>query len=578
MVRALQDHRMKRIVFASVMGILAIVLEIGSCGALVPGGVRIIAPRTALCEGGTLTIHAKITAPSSHGTARPGGVKIWPYVNGKRWGAAETTDRNGRATLMLPLPNPGLARIQVRAKPQVKPPAADWVSNTIKVHVKPRRFAAPFGRRHLVGMEYEPWFTPLNADWSTAEAVPLLGKYLSTNTSVIRQHAIWLDKMGINYILIDWSNNLWGKTNFKERPPGSRQIIHATTVLFRTYARMRREGIPTPRITLLLGLINGPPTTTGAVNEEMQWVRKHYIENPAFRGLWLNDRKKPLIVIFNGAGPGYMVGKPPISHRYFTVRWMSSQFQNNPQLARAGYWSWMDGSIAPIPTYNRGHCEALTITPAFFSAGGWLGTQAQARLNGTTYLREFDTALKYRPHFLTICQWNEFAGQSIGHGYGPKHDVYVDCYNLHLNNDIEPTSLTACAYRGCGGWGFYYLNLTRAMINLYRQKQPHTTILAIGLPHREQFIHSRSLLVRWACAGKQPDGFTLELDGKVITGHIPPSRRTCTIHLPHLVSGTHTLLLRAIGGWTRFRLSYAREARELSHWIPAKAKVEFQVR
>ena len=704
--------------------------------------LRIVVAPPSVSEGGTLVIRVSLAQPESRPVDGHSGLQLWPYVNGRQWGAPARLDKRGRAEMMVPLPNPGMARIQVAARIPLRVPAADWiwshklanrqtvyfqrgfhldgvakragmlitcddlftawlnghqigtgdnlqqvehfqklgrflksgenilsvrayngtgaagllarvtvhtaagvkaiitdgswhcfaakptgwltaagssehaervrviapvgggvwgrtirgwpgirqravfpvgrplppdalVSNTVSVHVAARQFSVSAHRRHLVGMEYEPWFTPLNATWSTAEAIPLLGKYSSFNPAVIRQHALWLDQMGINYILIDWSNNLWGKTHFNQCPPGARQIIHATTVLLQTYAQMRREGIPTPRITLLLGLINGPPTTTTAVNEEMQWVRKHYIKNPKFKGLWLNYRKKPLIVIFNGAGPGYMAGKPPINHRYFTVRWMSSQFQNNPQLARAGYWSWMDGSITPVPTYNRGQCEALTITPAFFGNGGWLRPQARARLNGTTYLREFDTALKYHPHFLTICQWNEFAGQSIGHGYGPKHNVYVDCYNLHLNNDIEPTSPTDCAYRGCGGWGFYYLNLTRAMINLYHQKQPRTTILAIGEPGREQVIHSRSMPVRWACIGKQPGSFTLKLDGKVIVRHIPSARRSYTIRLPHLVPGRHSLVLQAIGGWSRFRLSYVREARRLPHLVPAEAKEAF---
>ncbi len=49
---------------------------------------------------------------------------------------------------------------------------------------------------------------------------------------------------------------------------------------------------------------------------------------------------------------------------------------------RLGLWSWMDGSLAPIPTFYNGTVEALTVTPAFFSTGGWLDSTAYGRLGG----------------------------------------------------------------------------------------------------------------------------------------------------------------------------------------------------
>lgn len=123
------------------------------------------------------------------------------------------------------------------------------------------------------------------------------------------------------------------------------------------------------------------------------------------------------------------------------------------------------------------------------------------------------------PQFLFVCQWNEFAGellflllmvapfigfagtgQANGQGYGPNHDDYVDSYSAELSNDMEPTSLTACAYARpntvCGGWcvhccglllllraatmvsqcifrcrGFREANLFRAAVDLVRSKQ-----------------------------------------------------------------------------------------------------------
>ena len=47
-----------------------------------------------------------------------------------------------------------------------------------------------------------------------------------------------------------------------------------------------------------------------------------------------------------------------------------------------GYWSWMDGSLHPVPTFFNGSSEALTVTPAFFGPGGWLAADAYPRLTG----------------------------------------------------------------------------------------------------------------------------------------------------------------------------------------------------
>lgn len=67
--------------------------------------------------------------------------------------------------------------------------------------------------------------------------------------------------------------------------------------------------------------------------------------------------------------------------------------------------------------------------------------------------------------FVLVNQWNEFAGQPNGGGYGPHHDDFVDSYSSELTNDMEPTDLAACGYKRpnitCGGYGYRQLNLLR---------------------------------------------------------------------------------------------------------------------
>ena len=546
--------------------------------------IHIQARRSTIHLGGSVVIRCRVTS-----TGRSvAGIQVWPYVDGRQWGAPENTGVGGLVDVVIPLPYPGTARIQLTTDgptnaifPVGLPLTSGApVSNTVAVNVLPVIRTPPVHPRHLVGIEYEPWFTPMMMRWQTAEAVPLIGRYNSFDPAVVRQHALWFDRMGINYILIDWTNNLWGDHHFNQINPRFKQLIASTTFLMKTYARMRQEKLAVPKITLLLGLKNGPHTTTTAINEEMQWVDDHYIRNPDYRRLWLDYHHKPLMIIFNSGGPAFLArklsrGEPPINTRHFTIRWMSSQLQNRPQLARMKYWSWMDGTTRPVSTWDGTTCEALTITPAFFAAGGWLAPPARGRDNGFTYVREFNTALRDRPHFLNICQWNEFAGQPVGRGYGVHHNIYMDCYNVHFNNDIEPTSLTDCGCRGCGGWGFYYYNLTRAFLELYHKHDPKTTLVVFGRPGRDAVEKGSQMKVRWACAGKAPSSFTLRLDGHVIAHNLPADTRSFHLNLRGLKPGRHALTLLANGARSDFKLSYRRPAHRLQHPIPAAAHGDF---
>ena len=58
----------------------------------------------------------------------------------------------------------------------------------------------------LVGMSYYTWFIPgrRNCQWGT----PLVGNYDSDNRDVIRQHGYWLAQAGIDFVIIDWSNDI----------------------------------------------------------------------------------------------------------------------------------------------------------------------------------------------------------------------------------------------------------------------------------------------------------------------------------------------------------------------------------
>lgn len=137
-------------------------------------------------------------------TNLPANVTLWPAVDGLLWGAQTTLTQNistapTTITLRLPLPDAGTVAVQVAALPagalspstyptgQPMPSAATALatSNVLNVSVNAYVPPSPAVRTPtLVGMEWEPWFTPHNLVWTIAEAVPDVGFYNSTYVKV----------------------------------------------------------------------------------------------------------------------------------------------------------------------------------------------------------------------------------------------------------------------------------------------------------------------------------------------------------------------------------------------------------
>jgi hypothetical protein len=232
---------------------------------------------------------------------------------------------------------------------------------------------------------------------------------------------------------------------------------------------------------------------------------------------------------------------------------MSTQLQITGH-DKFGYWTWMDGTLDPVVTYRDGLAEAITVTPAFFAARGWLGPGAKGRRNGATYLDTFRTAIEHRPKVVLLHQFNEFVGQPTGRGYGPDRDIYVDTYSVELSDDLEPVSLTSPGYRGDeGGWGYYYLNLTRALMDICRGDAPEDTLLALATPEPGAAVEGAVLELEWMWAGKRPEGFTVLLDGQPVAEDV--TENAYSLSLAGIEPGTHTLAVAAEGATTRYPLS-----------------------
>jgi hypothetical protein len=434
-------------------------------------------------------------------------------------------------------------------------------------------------RGSLMGMQYETWFTRGNATWDTAEAVPVLGKYSSYDAGILRKQTEWFNALGINWLLLDWSNMLWMKPDWEQHAGATHELEETTELLLKTYAQLNREGQATPKIVLLLGLYNGVPVTDAMkrLNGIFAWLTKNYLSNPEYKYLWLYYNGKPLItVLFNPADPCKELKdyeKPgPLNAPQWTVRWMASQLQMN-HAESCGMWSWMDGTIRQLLTYHDGSAEETVVTPSCFAGGGWLASTATGRDHGAPYIESWKVAFESRPKFIQIHQWNEFAGQKEGEGFGPDHHDYVDEYNLESSDDIEPTRLQECAYRGCGGWGYYYMNLTKALISLYCHETPGITVMALSAPFGAEAVKQNHLALSWEVVGEAPKTYEVQLDGHTAARAIRGTKYT--LDLSQVRPGSHQVTLLANGVHTFFDLNPERMTVRSTSPLPVTSAIHF---
>jgi hypothetical protein len=162
----------------------------------------------------------------------------------------------------------------------------------------------------------------------------------------------------------------------------------------------------------------------------------------------------------------------------------------------------------------------------------------------------------------------------MGDKDAPLSNVYGDEYNVQLSDDIEPTELHACAYRGCGGWGYYYYNLTREIISLYRGNTPDITVLALSGPTAPLDPSVRTVDLHWAYVGKAPSSYSISVDGMPIASALTGS--SYTLQLPPMKTGMHRVQLTAAGVQTRFSLDESRMTEQSTQPLPVTSEVAIE--
>ncbi|MDQ2730645.1 MAG: hypothetical protein M3Y56_03210 [Armatimonadota bacterium] len=280
-----------------------------------------------------------------------------------------------------------------------------------------------------------------------------MGYYASNDRAVIRQHATWLADAGVDFVWLDWSNNIGYVYDPAKVRPDFDMIEGAAFTVFDEFAKMRAEGKRTPNISIFAGVTGAPAAADdGRLQRKADQIWNQFVANPVYRPLVQMYEGKSLLVVYVNTPSPFQDGVPKWNDSRFTVRWMTGYISEQSNLrtpdlvSRYGYWSWEDRGPQTFPIYN-GHPESMVITAATRpqgKPGDRYYIPASSRDNGATFRREWERARAFGPKFGMVVSRNEWSK-----GEQPSPEV---------SKDVEPSK----------EFGTFYLDLMKQEIALFK--------------------------------------------------------------------------------------------------------------
>jgi hypothetical protein len=270
--------------------------------------------------------------------------------------------------------------------------------------------------------------------WHQTWDTPKLGQYLTTDPKVIRQHAGWLSDANIDFIYIDWSNDI--DTGAPGAPYQADQtfIENSTKNIFDEYANLSRH----PKVAIMIGFPGAKEALTdGRLQRKADQVWRQFASNPTYQNTYFHYLHHPLLIVYTGTPTPFNTGLPKWSDPRFTVRYMTGFVSQQKSLlgpdgvSRYGYWSWEDRG-APTVAAWKGKAEVMTVVAA------WRGDThaniaAQGRNDGKTFNESWQYARKVGPKFVLAGTFNEWAGEH-------------EDPSAEVSKDIEPSQIFGDRY------------------------------------------------------------------------------------------------------------------------------------
>ena len=267
----------------------------------------------------------------------------------------------------------------------------------------------PPGER-LVGLAYTTWHRDL--PWHDVWGTPELGYYRSDDRAVTRRHADWLAGAGVDFVFVDWSNDVDYFPAVTKNRPDFAMIEGATGAMFEEWSKLERH----PRIAIMLGTAGAPPAATdGRLQRKADQVWDTFAANPRYRPLLQEYLGRPLLIVYANTPTPYGADLPWNDER-FTVRWMTGYVTEQGDLrtpdlvSKYGYWSWEDRGPQTF-TVHDGRPEAMVVT-ASWRAQGEPGDPyyiaSAGRRAGATFHAAWERARAVGPRFALVVSWNEW--------------------------------------------------------------------------------------------------------------------------------------------------------------------------
>nr|WP_321983183.1 hypothetical protein [uncultured Lichenicoccus sp.] len=248
--------------------------------------------------------------------------------------------------------------------------------------------------------EDDQWRHDVRRPWGT----PAAGFYRSDDPAVLTRHAAQLSGAGVDFIVVDWSNDTGMDVRITGKPSTQRFIEQATVRLFDVWAPLA----PRPLVTIMLGVPGHQDAASdGTLSAKADEVHALFVADPARARLLQTYLGKPLLLVYANTPSFWQKGLPPWHDDRFTVRFVTGFLTQQPNLigppglSRYGYWSWED-RVTPICAVSAGHPECMTVVAS------WRGINSPGRDGGRTYLAQWTDARRIGPHFVLAGTFNEW--------------------------------------------------------------------------------------------------------------------------------------------------------------------------
>lgn len=350
-----------------------------------------------------------------------------------------------------------------------------WKSKTKTAQTLQASFPSYSSTNKYVGIMYATWFNhvhtmnrgvpPIYPDGNDATwrywGEPELGRYLSTDVSVINKHADQIVGAGVDFIIVDFTN---GNVLAEDR-------LNPTLTLLDTYLDRLNKNIPTPKVAFFSeGKIKAHvdsqnrPVPDGENQVQALYER---IYNKYDSRLFFNHGGRPLLLTAIEEDKEHFAGCSLPFAEKFECRGTAGL------KARSDGWSFMDSSPLPV-FYKDLWPEEMAVSAAqqvnCMSCSSAHGRRWDFKANsnssneGKNFDDQWDQVFGTQPTFVLVRGWNEWTAIR---GMNDCGVCYVDAYSPEFSNDIEPMK---------GGHGNSYLLRMKEQISRYKRNSPNFII------------------------------------------------------------------------------------------------------